>query len=76
MQWLTYLLIKFPELVLASYSKNTASVRESMGIVQVWSTHLQSRPEFVFQAQVIILILLLLKTLIFLKYDAERRFSC
>ncbi|KAK7203892.1 WD40-repeat-containing domain protein [Myxozyma melibiosi] len=45
--WSSY----FPELVLASYSRNTSSLREPAGVVQVWNTHLQSRPEFVFQAQ-------------------------
>ncbi|KAK9461879.1 WD40-repeat-containing domain protein [Lipomyces oligophaga] len=40
----------FPELILASYSKNVASSKEPLGVVQVWDTHLKSHPEFVFTA--------------------------
>jgi len=42
---------KFPDLVLASYTKNPAAPHDPDGIVQVWSLNLHDRPEFVFQAQ-------------------------
>ncbi|KAM7224581.1 cytoplasmic dynein 1 intermediate chain 2 [Rhypophila decipiens] len=42
---------KFPELVLASYTKNPTAPHDPDGIVQVWNMHLQDRAEFVFQAQ-------------------------
>ncbi|KAJ5732026.1 hypothetical protein N7493_003507 [Penicillium malachiteum] len=41
---------KFPELVLASYTKNPSAPHEPDGLVQVWNQHLQSRPEYVFHA--------------------------
>ncbi|KAI0139866.1 cytoplasmic dynein-like protein 1 intermediate chain 2 [Xylariaceae sp. FL1272] len=43
--------IKYPELVLASYTKNPAAPHEPDGIVQVWNQHLHARPEFLFHAQ-------------------------
>lgn len=42
---------KFPELLLASYTKNPSAPHEPDGIVQVWNVHLHDRPEFVFHAQ-------------------------
>ncbi|KAJ5902375.1 hypothetical protein N7495_002903 [Penicillium taxi] len=41
---------KFPELVLASYTKNPSAPHEPDGLVQVWNQHLQSRPEYVFNS--------------------------
>ncbi|KAK5806869.1 hypothetical protein VI817_001127 [Penicillium citrinum] len=41
---------KFPELVLASYTKNPSAPHEPDGLVQVWNQHLQSRPEYVFHS--------------------------
>ncbi|KAK0630052.1 WD40-repeat-containing domain protein [Bombardia bombarda] len=42
---------KFPELLLASYTKNPTAPHDPDGIVQVWNVHLHDRPEFVFHAQ-------------------------
>lgn len=42
---------KYPELVLASYTKNPAAPHDPDGIVQVWNQHLHDRPEFLFHAQ-------------------------
>ncbi|KAI2628325.1 cytoplasmic dynein-like protein 1 intermediate chain 2 [Xylaria nigripes] len=42
---------KFPELVLASYTKNPSAPHDPDGIVQVWNQHLHNRHEFLFQAQ-------------------------
>ncbi|KAK3695275.1 WD40-repeat-containing domain protein [Podospora appendiculata] len=42
---------KFPELLLASYTKNPTAPHDPDGIVQVWNAHLHDRPEFVFHAQ-------------------------
>ncbi len=42
---------KFPDLMLASYTKNPSAPFEPDGIVQVWSLNLHDRPEFVFHAQ-------------------------
>ncbi|KAJ5312310.1 hypothetical protein PENANT_c011G00790 [Penicillium antarcticum] len=41
---------KFPELLLASYTKNPSAPHEPDGLVQVWNQHLQSRPEYVFHS--------------------------
>ncbi|KAJ6120307.1 hypothetical protein N7523_004587 [Penicillium sp. IBT 18751x] len=41
---------KFPELVLAAYTKNPSAPHEPDGLVQVWNQHLQSRPEYVFHS--------------------------
>ncbi|KAL2756892.1 hypothetical protein ACRALDRAFT_1049131 [Sodiomyces alcalophilus JCM 7366] len=41
----------FPELMLASYTKNPTAPHEPDGLVQVWSLALHDRPEFVFHAQ-------------------------
>ncbi|KAI1115167.1 cytoplasmic dynein-like protein 1 intermediate chain 2 [Nemania sp. NC0429] len=42
---------KYPELVLASYTKNPSAPHDPDGIVQVWNQHLHDRPEFLFHAQ-------------------------
>ncbi|KAI1872641.1 hypothetical protein JX265_005521 [Neoarthrinium moseri] len=42
---------KFPELLLASYTKNPSAPHDPDGIVQVWNSHLHDRPEFLFHAQ-------------------------
>ncbi|KAK9367841.1 WD40-repeat-containing domain protein [Lipomyces kononenkoae] len=42
---------KHAELFLASYSRNSMSTRDSLGIVQVWNTHLRNRPEYIFHSQ-------------------------
>ncbi|KAL2890064.1 Cytoplasmic dynein 1 intermediate chain 2 [Ceratocystis lukuohia] len=42
---------KFPELFLASYTKNPTAPNDPDGLVQVWNMHLHDRPEFVFHAQ-------------------------
>ncbi|KAI1767645.1 WD40 repeat-like protein [Hypoxylon sp. FL1150] len=42
---------KFPELLLASYTKNPSAPHDPDGIVQVWNQHLHDRPEFLFHAQ-------------------------
>ena len=42
---------KFPELVLASYTKNPTAPHDPDGLVQVWNPRLHDRAEFVFHAQ-------------------------
>ncbi|KAK6541072.1 hypothetical protein TWF694_008449 [Orbilia ellipsospora] len=42
---------KFPELVLASYTKNPTAPHDPNGLVQVWNVHLHDRPEYIFHAQ-------------------------
>ncbi|RPA77882.1 WD40 repeat-like protein [Ascobolus immersus RN42] len=42
---------KFPELMLAAYTKNPSAPHDPDGLVQIWNMHLHSRPEFVFHAQ-------------------------
>ncbi|TPX60827.1 hypothetical protein PhCBS80983_g01515 [Powellomyces hirtus] len=42
---------KHPELLLASYSKNQATVTEADGSVLIWNLHLRERPEYIFQSQ-------------------------
>lgn len=42
---------KYSELLLASYTKNPTAPHEPDGLVQVWNTHMQDRPEYVFTAQ-------------------------
>lgn len=37
----------FPELLLASYTKNSSAPNEPNGLVLVWNTHAPSRPEYV-----------------------------
>ncbi|KKK16231.1 hypothetical protein ARAM_001801 [Aspergillus rambellii] len=41
---------KFPELVLAAYTKNPSAPHEPDGLVQIWNEHLHSRPEYVFHS--------------------------
>ncbi|RYP21810.1 hypothetical protein DL765_002035 [Monosporascus sp. GIB2] len=41
----------FPELLLASYTKNPSAPHDPDGVVQVWNRHLHDRPEFLFHAQ-------------------------
>ncbi|KAF7116273.1 hypothetical protein CNMCM5793_004349 [Aspergillus hiratsukae] len=41
---------KFPELVLAAYTKNPSAPHEPDGLIQVWNQHLHSRPEYVFHS--------------------------
>ncbi|KAK8222959.1 cytoplasmic dynein-like protein 1 intermediate chain 2 [Phyllosticta paracitricarpa] len=42
---------KFPELVLASYTKNPSAPHDPDGLVQIWNMHMQDRPEYIFHAQ-------------------------
>lgn len=41
--------LQYPELVLASYTRNQAAPQEPSGLVQVWNSHMASRPEYVFE---------------------------
>ncbi|KAL1986902.1 hypothetical protein VTN96DRAFT_5319 [Rasamsonia emersonii] len=41
---------KFPELVLAAYTKNPTAPHEPDGLLQIWNQHLHSRPEYVFHS--------------------------
>jgi len=43
--------IQFPELVLASYTKNPSAPHDPDGLIQVWNMHMQERPEYIFHAQ-------------------------
>jgi len=49
---MTDFLKQFPELLLASYTKNPSAPHDPDGLVQVWNMHLHDRPEYVFHAQV------------------------
>ncbi|KAL0640351.1 hypothetical protein Q9L58_000632 [Maublancomyces gigas] len=42
---------KFPELLLASYTKNPSAPHDPDGLVLVWNMHMHHRPEYVFHAQ-------------------------
>ncbi|OCK96971.1 WD40 repeat-like protein [Cenococcum geophilum 1.58] len=42
---------KFPELVLASYTKNPSAPHDPDGLIQVWNLHMHDRPEYMFHAQ-------------------------
>ncbi|KAK9234590.1 WD40-repeat-containing domain protein, partial [Lipomyces kononenkoae] len=42
---------KHTELFLASYSRNSQSTRDPLGVVQLWNTHLRDRPEYIFHSQ-------------------------
>lgn len=42
---------KWPDLLLASYTKNPTAPHDPDGLVQVWSLQLRERPEYVFHAQ-------------------------
>ena len=46
----SYLASQFPELVLASYTKNPSAPQDPSGLLQVWNLHLHSRPEYTFQS--------------------------
>ncbi|WEW58468.1 hypothetical protein PRK78_003936 [Emydomyces testavorans] len=41
---------KFPELILASYTKNSTAPHEPDGLVKVWNQHLHARPEYIFHS--------------------------
>lgn len=41
---------KFPELLLASYTKNPSAPADPAGLLQVWNLHLHSRPEYTFHS--------------------------
>ncbi|POS84572.1 cytoplasmic dynein-like protein 1 intermediate chain 2 [Erysiphe pulchra] len=42
---------KFPELLLAAYTKNPSASYEPDGLVQIWNMYLHERPEYIFHAQ-------------------------
>ncbi|KAH6648560.1 WD40-repeat-containing domain protein [Truncatella angustata] len=42
---------KFPEILLASYTKNPTAPHDPDGIIQVWNGKLRSRAEYIFHAQ-------------------------
>ncbi|EAS36850.3 cytoplasmic dynein intermediate chain [Coccidioides immitis RS] len=41
---------KFPELVIASYTKNPTAPHDPDGLVKVWNQHLHARPEYIFHS--------------------------
>ncbi|KAL8780361.1 MAG: hypothetical protein Q9213_006505 [Squamulea squamosa] len=41
---------RFPELLLASYTKNPSAPADPAGLLQVWNMHLRSRPEYTFHS--------------------------
>jgi dynein intermediate chain len=41
---------KYPELLLASYTKNPSAPHDPAGILQIWNDHMPSRPEYIFHA--------------------------
>ncbi|KAL8754188.1 MAG: hypothetical protein Q9199_004523 [Rusavskia elegans] len=41
---------RFPELLLASYTKNPSAPADPAGLLQVWNLHLRSRPEYTFHS--------------------------
>jgi dynein intermediate chain len=41
---------KYPELLLASYTKNPSAPHDPAGVLQIWNEHMPSRPEYVFHA--------------------------
>lgn len=43
--------VKFPELILASYTKNPAAPHDPDGLIQIWNLHMRDRPEYTFHAQ-------------------------
>jgi dynein intermediate chain len=43
-------LAQFPELLLASYTKNPSAPQDPSGLVQIWNLHLHSRPEYTFHS--------------------------
>ena len=44
-------MLQFPELILASYTKNPSAPHDPDGLVQVWNLHMHERPEYIFHAQ-------------------------
>ncbi|KAL8723974.1 MAG: hypothetical protein Q9181_007043, partial [Wetmoreana brouardii] len=40
----------FPELLLASYTKNPSAPTDPAGLLQIWNLHLHSRPEYTFHS--------------------------
>lgn len=40
--------LQYPELLLAAYTKNPTAPQEPHGLVQIWNSHMPSRPEYVF----------------------------
>ncbi|MCJ1474440.1 hypothetical protein MMC13_003098, partial [Lambiella insularis] len=40
----------FPELLLASYTKNPSATQDPSGLVQIWNLYLHSRPEYTFHS--------------------------
>ena len=42
--------MKFPELLLASYTKNPSAPQDPSGLLQIWNMHLHSRPEYTFHS--------------------------
>ena len=60
---------QFPELLLASYTKNPSAPHDPDGLIQVWNMHLHDRPEYVFHAQVYPLSI----PLYFLDFDSSYR---
>lgn len=43
-------LMQFPELLLASYTKNPSAPQDPSGLIQIWNLHLHSRPEYTFHS--------------------------
>ncbi|KAL8705819.1 MAG: hypothetical protein Q9201_001106, partial [Fulgogasparrea decipioides] len=41
---------RFPELLLASYTKNPSAPTDPAGLLQIWNLHLHSRPEYTFHS--------------------------
>jgi len=41
---------KYPELLLAAYTKNPLAPHDPAGVLQIWNEHMPSRPEYVFHA--------------------------
>ncbi|KAL8990057.1 MAG: hypothetical protein Q9169_008218, partial [Polycauliona sp. 2 TL-2023] len=41
---------RFPELLLAAYTKNPSAPADPAGLLQVWNLHLRSRPEYTFHS--------------------------
>ncbi|KAL9101143.1 MAG: hypothetical protein Q9163_003568 [Psora crenata] len=41
---------KFPELLLAAYTKNASAPQDPAGLLQIWNMHLHSRPEYSFHS--------------------------
>ncbi|KAJ9668973.1 hypothetical protein H2201_000799 [Coniosporium apollinis] len=42
---------KFPELTLASYTRNNSAPHDPDGLIQVWNMHMHNRPEYTFTSQ-------------------------